>query len=198
MNTSSSSYTAPVIDPDNDLVIAMAAGDSEALKTLMDNHLSTLKSLAWHMLGQEAAAEDVVQEVFLKCWLHAQKWEPGRAKFITWMRRVTTNMCLDRLRKKSEILSDTIPEMVDESQSALASMQEDETGAVVRGAISKLPYRQRAAITLCHYQELSQKEAADILEISVEAYESLLSRGRRALRGALAEEKAELLSGYGG
>lgn len=198
MNPQPPANNLPVTDPDNDLVIAMAAGDSEALKTLMDNHLSKLKSLAWHMLGQEAAAEDVVQEVFLKCWLHAEKWQPGRAKYITWMRRVTTNMCLDRLRKKKEILSDTLPEMVDESQSALDGLEEEESGAVVRGAILNLPDRQRAAITLCHYQELSQKEAAAILEISVEAYESLLSRARRALRGKLAEQKSTLLSGYGG
>ena len=186
-----------VVDPDADILTAMAQGDSAALAELMSRHLNSIKALAWHMLGDELSAEDVAQEVFLKSWVHAEKWEPGRAKFITWMRRVATNMCLDRLRKKREVLSDTLPEMVDETQLADAGMIENELSVHVRKAVLNLPDRQRAAITLCHYQNLSQKEAARILEISVDAYESLLARGRRGLRKALENDKQALLSGYG-
>lgn len=184
-------------DPDTGLVIAMAAGDSAALAALMDLHLKPIKALAWHMLGEEMAAEDITQEVFLKAWMHAQKWQPGRAKFITWMRKVTTNMCLDRLRKKTEVLSDTLPERADNRQTAHAEMEAQETSDVVRSAIAQLPDRQRAAITLSHYQELSQSEAADILDITIDAYESLLARGRRTLKTALADDRHNLLSGYG-
>lgn len=195
-NASADSSTG-VVDPDANILTAMAQGDSDALGTLMDRHLNSIKALAWYMLGDELSAEDVAQEVFLKSWVHAEKWEPGRAKFITWMRRVTTNTCLDRLRKKREILSDTVPEMVDDTPLADAGMIENELGIHVRKAILELPDRQRAAITLCHYQNLSQKEAAGILEISVDAYESLLARGRRSLRKALENDKQALLSGYG-
>ena len=69
-----------VSDPDAALIIAMAAGDSGALSDLMDRHLKTIKSLAWHMLGDDMAAEDVAQEVLLKSWIMARTWEPGRAK----------------------------------------------------------------------------------------------------------------------
>ncbi|HUS23652.1 MAG TPA: sigma factor-like helix-turn-helix DNA-binding protein, partial [Candidatus Binatia bacterium] len=62
----------------------------------------------------------------------------------------------------------------------------------VRAALAALPERQRAALVLCHYRELGNIEAAQVLEVSVDALESLLARGRRALRVALAEEAAEL------
>lgn len=183
-------------DPDANLILAMAAGDSSALSDIMDLHLSSLKSLAWHMLGDDAAAEDVAQEVFLKAWIQARKWEPGRAKFITWMKRVATNACLDRLRKKKEILSDTLPERADGAISADAAMIETDTAQAVRAAIDTLPERQRAALTLCHFQDMSQSDAADILEITVSAYESLLARARRSLKAALTPDKDTLMTGF--
>jgi len=186
----------PHHDPDAQLILAMASGDSAALSAMMDLHLTSIKSLAWHMLGDDAAAEDVAQEVFLKGWLQARKWEPGRAKFITWMKRVATNACLDRLRKKKEVLSDTLPERVDGAVSADAAMIETDTSHAVQAAISTLPERQRAALTLCHFQDMSQTEAADILEISVSAYESLLARARRSLRAVLEGDKDTLLTGF--
>lgn len=186
----------PHHDPDADLILAMAAGDSDALSEMMDLHLKSIKSLAWQMLGDDAAAEDVAQEVFLKGWLQARTWEPGRAKFVTWMKRVATNTCLDRLRKKKEILSDTLPERVDGAISADAAMIERDTSDTVKAAIETLPERQRAALTLCHFQDMSQTEAADILEISIHAYESLLARARRSLRALLEDDKDILLTGF--
>lgn len=193
--TANASQT-PHHDPDADLILAMAAGDSAALSAMMDLHLTSIKSLAWHMLSDDAAAEDVAQEVFLKGWIQARKWEPGRAKFVTWMKRVATNACLDRLRKKKEILSDTLPERTDNAVSADAAMIERDTSSAVQTAINTLPERQRAALTLCHFQDMSQIEAADILEISVSAYESLLARARRSLRGVLEADKDTLLTGF--
>ncbi len=190
-------------DPDAALILAMAQGESAALETLMDRHLKTIKTLAWHMLGEDMAAEDVAQEVFLKSWIAARNWQPGRAKFITWMRRVATNLCLDRLRKKREL---PLPEQddsaggrgIDDAISAPDLLTQRESMAQVQSAIAALPERQRAAITLCHYQEMSQIEAARVLEISVHAYESLLSRARRALRARLKMQKTALLDDFGG
>ncbi len=186
----------PHYDPDAELIRAMAAGDSAALSAMMDLHLTSIKSLAWHMLGDDAAAEDVAQEVFLKSWLQARKWQPGRAKFVTWMKRVATNACLDRLRKKKEVLGDSLPERTDGAISADKAMIERDTAKAVQSAIGTLPERQRAALTLCHFQDMSQTEAADILEISVAAYESLLARARRSLRGVLEADKNTLLTGF--
>ena len=187
-----------IVDPDAALISAMSQGDSEALAALMELHLSSIKSLPWHMLGDDMAAEDVAQEVFLKSWIMARTWQPGRAKFMTWMRRVATNKCLDRLRKKREILSDSPPEIIDSALRADEGLAAQQSASAVNAALDTLPDRQRAAITLCHYQYLSQSEAADVLDISLSAYESLLARARRALATHLQPQKTLLIDGFGG
>ena len=195
----------PRQDPDADILVALAQGSqsekSQALATLMDRHLGSIKSLAWHMMGDEMTAEDIAQETFLKAWNQADRWEPGRAKFSTWLHRVTKNACLDRLRKKKEIYSDTVPEMQDGAPNAAQVMMTNETEQTqkehVNMALQRLPDRQLAAITLCHFENKSQSEAAAILEIGVRAYESLLARARRNLRDELSAYKTELIGQMG-
>ena len=202
---SASGLEYPREDPDADILVALAQGTqnekSQALATLMNRHLGSIKSLAWHMMGDEMTAEDIAQETFLKAWNQAERWEPGRAKFSTWLHRVAKNACLDRLRKKREIYSDTVPELKDESLNAAQIMMSEETEQTqkeyVTMALQKLPERQLAAITLCHYENKSQNEAADILEIGVRAYESLLARARRNLRDELSAYKTELIGQMG-
>jgi RNA polymerase sigma factor (sigma-70 family) len=139
------------------------------------------------MLGDAAEAEDVAQEAMLKAWRQAPKWAPGKARFDTWLHRVALNLCYDRLRRRREIPTDTPPDRPDEGPAPDRGLLAAETGVRVDAALKRLPDRQREAIVLCHYQELSNIEAAALMEISVEALESLLSRGRRALRQALSD-----------
>ncbi len=175
----------------------MAAGDARGLSGLMDANLKRVTALAYHMLGDQMAAEDVAQDVFLKAWLKSSEWEFGNAMFLTWMRRVATNTCLDRLRKHREILSDTLPEPVDNAASAETQMATEQTSATIGAALASLPDRQRAALTLSHYDYVSQSEGAKILEITEVAYESLLARARRALRDILLPQKDSLMEGLG-
>ena len=188
-------------DPDADVLKALAQGDAQALNVLMQRHLGAIKSVAWHMLGDEMRAEDIAQEVFLRAWKQAPNWQSGQAKFSTWMHRVAKNLCYDVLRKKTETLSDTIPEMADVApvapQVILAQEAEENRHGKLAAALEKLPERQRMAITLCHYQDMSQVEAAAIMDVGVRAYESLLARARRNLRGFLATHKEELLNDMG-
>lgn len=184
----------PVRDPDAHLLPNIAAGDAVAARTLVDRHVGKITGLARRMLGDPHEAEDVAQDVFTRVWKHAAKWKPGAAKFETWLHRVTMNLCYDRLRKKREVITDTPPERRDEADSAFDTLHGRDIAAAVEDALSALPERQRAAIALCHYQEMSNIEAAAIMEISVDALESLLSRGRRALRRALGDRRSELLA----
>jgi RNA polymerase sigma-70 factor (ECF subfamily) len=147
------------------------------------------------MLGNEADAEDVTQELFLRIWQYAARWQPGRARFETWMHRVTLNLCYDRLRRRREIVVDKFPELPDPALSVVERQHREETARRVQAELGKLPDRQRAAIVLCHHEGLSNIEAAQVLQVSVEALESLLARGRRALKAALAADANELLAG---
>jgi len=179
--------TAPVDDPDAELVERVGRGDPAAVQALMARKLSRMLALARRMLGDPVEAEDVAQEVFLRAWKQARVWKPGAGKFDTWMHRVALNLCYDRLRRRREEPMAEPPEQVDPARSAEAGLIAIATSERVRVAVEALPERQRTALILCHYQELSNIEAAELLGVSVEAVESLLSRGRRALRGALAD-----------
>jgi RNA polymerase sigma-70 factor (ECF subfamily) len=183
-----------IADPDETLVRKIANGDPKAAEQLVHRHIAVMTAVARNMLGDAAEAEDVAQEVFLKVWTHAGKWQPGKAKFQTWMHRVAINLCYDRLRKRREVYLDALPEQVDEqSLAADDSLIENERAGKVEAAIQTLAPRQCAAITLCHLREMGNIEAAKVMEISVEALESLLARGRRGLRLALSDEIKELL-----
>ena len=181
--------SAGVSDPDADLIFGLKAGDERALAGLMDRHMSTIHKMAFYMLGDQMSAEDVTQTVFLKTWERAKDWEPGQAKILTWMRRVTRNACLDLLKKKKPIYTDTVPDMEDSANSPFESLSQSEQSSRVGAALATLPENQRAAMTLSYYQGVSQREGASVMEISESAYESLLVRARKALKIILADEK---------
>ena len=186
---------------DEALMVRVGRGDGAACRILVDRHLAPVVAFARRLLGNQADAEEVAQEVFLRVWTKARDWSPGAAKLSTWLHHVALNLCRDRLRRRrpSAALED-VPEPVDPSPTAADGIQSDQVGRRVNQALDALPPRQREAIVLCHYQGLSNIEAAQLLGLSVDALESLLARGRRGLRRALAPEAADLLvaSGSGG
>lgn len=182
-------------DPDEPLVRAVAQGDSRAVAALVQRRLPAVLALARRMLGDAVEAEDIAQEAFLRAWRAAPDWRFGEARFSTWLHRVAVNLCLDRIRKRREDLDpDAGAESPDGAPNAEALLETRERAKRVAAAVQALPERQRAAVVLCHFQELGNIEAAEILEVSVEALESLLGRGRRALRAAL----SDLHAGQGG
>lgn len=183
---------------DDALVARFAAGDGAAARVLAARHAPRLMALARRMLRDEAEAEDVVQEALLRLWRSADGWRPGEAKLSTWLYRVAANLCIDRLRRRKRLSDAAPPEQEDESPSALSGLAADERGAALREALEALPDRQRQAITLRHMAEMSNPEIAARMELSVEAVESLLARGRRSLARSLAPRREALgLDGSG-
>ena len=183
-----------MIDPDADLVRNAGAGDARAAEALVRRHLPRMLGLARRMLSDAAEAEDVAQEVFLRVWREAPRWQPGAAKFETWMHRVALNLCYDRLRRRREKPDrDAGLNVADAAPLASEAWLAQQRSAKVHAALAQLPERQRDAINLVHFQELTNIAAAETLEISVEALESLLARGRRALKAALADVAQDLI-----
>lgn len=176
-------------DPDGELVARVALGDAAAVRSLMARKLPRMLALAQRMLGDASEAEDVAQDVFVKVWREAANWRPGQARFDSWMHRVAINLCYDRLRRRRATVMADPPDKVDQSAPPDHVLIASDVGRRVQYALMALPDRQREALALCHYQELGNIEAAAIMDVTVEALESLLSRGRRGLRTALADLK---------
>ena len=179
-------------DPDEALIRRIARGEPGAAEAFVSLKLGRILSLARRMLGDPVEAEDVAQEVFLRVWRHAGAWRPGAARFDTWMHRVALNLCYDRLRRRREQLYADPPEGPDPGPGPDRGLEASDIGDAVAAAMAKLPHRQREAIVLCHYQELGNIEAAELMGISVEALESLLARARRNLRAMLKPFAEEL------
>ncbi len=173
-------------ESDDALMARIGRGDRRAFAIFSGRHLDRTHALARRMLGNAADAEDVVQDVFVQVWTRAAQWQPGKAKVSTWLYRVTANRCLDHHRRPKVQALDPEFEPADERPDAEAALGDRQREAALNRAIAALPDRQRAAIALCYSGGLSNIEAAETLEISVEALESLLSRARRTLRAQLA------------
>lgn len=172
---------------DLDQITRAAAGEVAAVRALVNRYSPGVLTLATRMLGDRAEAEDVTQETFLRAWKALPDWEP-RAKFSTWLHRVALNLCYDRLRRRRELTAgDDLPERADSGLGPHDTLDQAQRVSAVEAAINRLPERQSAALTLCALQGHSQAEAAEIMDISIEALESLLARARRSLRATLLE-----------
>ncbi len=181
------------LDPDAELLPRIAHGDQSAIREMVLRKLSRLIALGVRMLNDRGEAEDVAQETFLRVWKHAEHWQSGGAKFDTWLHKVAINLCYDRLRARKGFVDNSysdedVPEMIDPALIPEQRLDKSQQGDAISIALAALPNRQREALVLQYYQELSNSEAADLMGVSVDALESLLSRARRNMRSLLTEK----------
>jgi RNA polymerase sigma factor (sigma-70 family) len=180
---------------DDALLVLYANGDADAARALAGRLVPRILGYATRLLGDRTEAEDIAQEVMLRLWRMAPNWHPGEAQVSTWVYRVTMNLCTDRLRaakrKRAQALDD-VAEPEDGSASVVAQMMDADRQAALELALADLPERQREAVILRHIEGLANPQIAEVMQIGVEAVESLVARGKRALRAALSGRRGEL------
>jgi RNA polymerase sigma-70 factor (ECF subfamily) len=161
----------------------VAEGDAEAFRVLTGRHAASITAHAKRMLRDATEAEDIVQEAFLRLWKNASSYRPD-ARLSTFLHRIVHNLCVDNLRARRPGDPDAVEELASEDRPS-RELGTRSRAAQVHEAVKALPERQRAALSLVHFEGLSNLEAADILQVSVDALESLLARARRTLRERL-------------
>lgn len=170
----------------DDLLRRIALGDQQAFRLLMQRHSRPMLILAQRVTGNEHDADEIVQEAFLKVWRLAEKWKSdGAASFSTWFYRIVLNACLDRKRRAPMAPLDEAGDPADPALLAWQQAEVTERRKYLLEALEDLPERQKSAICLCYFGEITAQEAAKIMQMSLSALEALLLRGRRSLRKSL-------------
>ena len=182
--------------PSEDLMARIAEGDEYAFEVLVGRHQPSVLNLIYRFIGDRAGAQDLAQEVFIKVWQAARDYEP-KAKFTTWLYRITVNLCLNELKSSrrkrwfsihrfDEDSEKTMDEILpDDAPSAEDLLLAKERSRQISEALQSLPANQRMALILKRYDDLSYAEIAQIMGCSVSAVESLLVRAKRTLQEKL-------------
>jgi RNA polymerase sigma-70 factor (ECF subfamily) len=182
------SHSQHPVEPDEDalLVLRVGEGDVAAYRELVRRYAAKLSRFAERLLRDATEAEDVVQETFLRLWQRAHEYQP-KARVTTWLHRITHNLAVDRLRARGRTQPLSDEEEMPTSARQHALLDEKRRVVALEAALSALPERQASAIVLVHLHGLTGAEAAEVLGVGTEAVESLLARGRRALKSELSE-----------
>lgn len=174
---------------DEDLMRRIALSDENAFREFLNRFERRVYALAWRLTGgNRSDAEDLAQDVFLKVWKNAARWQPT-GTLVSWLYRLVYNDFTDKVRARrptEELNAETLTVNEEPVEDALIRKSESER---VRVALAALPDRQREALILCYYQELKAKEAAEVLGMKQNAVEVLLVRARKALKDILEKGK---------
>ncbi len=177
------------------LMRLVARGDSSAFEEIIERHQALVAGTAARMLGSNSDVEDIAQQVFIRVWKSARRYVP-RAKFTTWLLKITRNLVFNELRRakrrahvpiQSDPGAEEIPLKDETNPAPDASLLEDELQRAIEEAIMQLPESQRMALVLRRYEQLSYEEIAEVLDLSVPAVKSVLFRARTELRSRLSK-----------
>jgi RNA polymerase sigma-70 factor (ECF subfamily) len=175
--------------PEPETVARAAAGDGAAFRTIVDLWRARVVAFGYRMTGNAAEAEDLGQEVFLHLYTVLRRYDPARP-FAPWMRRVMTNVVLNRLRARPGRTTslddeDMVPRADPRSPDPVGSAASAEAAAVVRARMALLPPGWRAVVALRYTEGLTVAEVAEALDLPENTVKTRLFRAREALRGAL-------------
>ncbi|MEE4235610.1 MAG: sigma-70 family RNA polymerase sigma factor [Anderseniella sp.] len=182
------------ISPAADAVLLARAseGDEQAFAGLVDRHYGFVFRVAARVLSEAADAEDVTQEAFVRLWR-----DPGAidnpAALKGWLARMARNLAIDRIRRAKPSTADGLDEVPDGATAPDGPMRHAQAAGMVAAALAQLPERQRTALQLTYFEGFGNQQTAEVMQVSVEAVESLLSRARRTLREILSPAWGDLI-----
>tara|TARA_B100001964_G_scaffold43030_1_gene47813 strand:+ start:2397 stop:2951 length:555 start_codon:yes stop_codon:yes gene_type:complete len=174
------------------LISRSVGGDKSAYQLLVEHHLPPLSNYVMRMMANATEADDIIQETFVRLWTHGHKYNPKLAKLTTWLHNIAHNLCIDYFRMTDRLVPESADHPEQESSSPEENYIRQDLAMDIQAAMMTIPERQRSAIIMCHYQGLSNRDAAGVLGVSVDALESLMARGRRKLRQNLSTNWQEL------
>lgn len=177
---------------DHALLEAYVNGIPGASKVLTDRFMPKIFAQAFHRILNEADADDITQEAMLRLWRIAPNWEQGNAKISTWLYKIVNNLCVDRMRQRKTEYLEAVSEPIDNRQNVTDSILNKSRANALYSALARLPVRQREAISMRHLEGISNPEIAEKLELSIEAVESLIARGKRTLSETLQSQKSKI------
>jgi RNA polymerase sigma-70 factor, ECF subfamily len=168
---------------DHKLLALIQDGNGHAFAVLVERHTGRFYRLAYRYLQNKEAAEDVVQDAFLKLWENPALWQPERnSKFTTWFYRIVVNLCLDQRKKKKPEVLDNDTLLTDDREPVDESMMRQQEQKMVEKEIAALPERQRTALNLCFDEGLTNQEAAEVMGLNLKALQSLIMRAKTTLK----------------
>ena len=163
------------------------AGDKVAFGKLIEAFQGPVYNLAYRMLNNSGEAEEAAQEAFIRAWTKLDMYDPKR-KFSTWLLSITSNYCIDQIRKRRALLlsiDEPLPPhpalTSDKAKGPEAQMASSEQQDLVQGLLQELPEEYRTAVILRYWQEMSYEEIAQTTNSSVSAIKSRLFRARKQL-----------------
>jgi RNA polymerase sigma-70 factor (ECF subfamily) len=179
------------MESDLELMLRVRAGDAASFEALLRRYRLPLVSFFNRMVRDQALAEDLAQEAFLRVYRARERYQP-EARFTTWLYRIATNLALNAIRDRKDETpepSDDDPDggpgrerFVDPKPTAEQQLLQDDRSRLIRHAVQSLPANQRAAVILHKYQEVDYRQIAKILSVSESAVKSLLFRAYETLR----------------
>ena len=174
------------------LLEASARHVEPAFVVLIQRYQRDVYRLVWRISAGHADSEDIAQETFLRLWVNPAQVREAKA-LKGWLLRVASNMVMDRYRRKPMLNIEAAEDIADMAPGPDGWRELSQVSRAVDTAIAQLPDRQRMALALVHFEQMSNIAAAEVMELSVDALESLLARARRRLKEILGPEGKEMI-----
>jgi RNA polymerase sigma-70 factor (ECF subfamily) len=176
-------------DPDAELMLRFQRGERRCFDELFQKYRRPVINFAYRFTGRKDVAEELAQEIFVKCFRGAAGYRPG-ARFATWLFRIARNHCLNEVRRaeyrtRSQPL-DPAAEPPSAGATPEAHLRGKDLERMIDAALQALPEKQRSALILCRFHQMSYDEIAATMQTSVSSVKSLLNRARQKLVAALA------------